>query len=219
MIATRPLRQPGLTQSGLTQPASSYPAAVQAALAYGEVITQIQPPSSRAGAAVTATMQVPLSRPALWNQLTNYPRWTQFFPDITHSEVLAIPSRHRTVLRQAARKSFLLLTMAVEIQLQVDEIPQESIRFSMLDGGNSFRDFAAVLEFKSLSVPETAPETAPEQTTPWGMTLQPGTITGTIISYTVQATPTLPLPQSLLEQAMKFDLPQNMRHLRRMVLS
>ncbi len=165
----------------------------QTALLNGEVITQIDP-NTPAAAAVTATIHIPLTRDEVWQQLTNYSRWTAFFPDITRSDVTAELSPRSKRISQAACKTFLMLNIAVEIQLQVDEIPQESIRFSMVDsGGISFRDFAAVLELKDLG-------------------------NSTELSYTVQATPSIPVPGMFIEQAMKFDLPCNMRHLRKVLL-
>ncbi len=165
----------------------------QTALLNGEVITQIDH-NTPAAAAVTATIHIPLTRDEVWQQLTNYSRWTAFFPDITRSDVTAELSPRSKRISQAACKTFLMLNIAVEIQLQVDEIPQESIRFSMVDsGGISFRDFAAVLELKDLG-------------------------NSTELSYTVQATPSIPVPGMFIEQAMKFDLPCNMRHLRKVLL-
>ncbi len=40
------------------------------------------------GGAVTAWMYVPLVRSHVWQQLTDYPRWVQYFPDITKSEII-----------------------------------------------------------------------------------------------------------------------------------
>ena len=139
-------------------------------------------------------MHIPLSRDVVWQQLTHYPRWTAFFPNITRSDVTAELSPRSKRITQAASKTFLMLNIEVEIQLQVDEIPQESIRFSMVDGGFSFRNFAAVIELKDVG-------------------------NGTELSYTVQATPLIPVPAMFIEQAMKCDLPQNMRCLRRVLLN
>lgn len=140
-----------------------------------------------------ATIYIPRSRSQVWKHLTNYSRWTEFFPDITRSDLIAQRSPHSKRLCQAACKTFLMFSIAVEIQLQVDEIPEESIRFSMVDGGFSFRDFAAVLELKELHQ-------------------------GTQLNYTVQATPMIPVPAMLIEQAMKLDLPSNMLNLRKVLL-
>ncbi len=180
------------THAAVAQQARKTSSQVTSAPLNGTVITQIQPHTT-AGAAVTATMNVPLTREQVWQQLTNYSRWTAFFPDITRSEVTAELSPQSKRITQAACKTFLMLSIAVEIQLQIDEIPQESIRFSMVDGGVSFRDFAAVLELKDLG-------------------------SSTELSYTVQATPSIPVPGLFIEQAMKFDLPNNMRHLRKVLL-
>jgi carbon monoxide dehydrogenase subunit G len=165
----------------------------RSALISGEVMTHVHP-HSHEGAAVTAIMHIPLSRDAVWQQLTHYPRWTAFFPNITRSDVTAELSPRSKRITQAASKTFLMLNIEVEIQLQVDEIPQESIRFSMVDGGFSFRNFAAVIELKDVG-------------------------NGTELSYTVQATPSIPVPAMFIEQAMKCDLPQNMRCLRRVLLN
>lgn len=180
------------THAAVAQQAQKQTSKINLALLNGEVITQIQPHTT-AGAAVAATIHIPMTRERVWQQLTNYSRWTAFFPDITRSDVTALISPQSKRLTQAACKTFLMLSIAVEIQLQVDEIPQESIRFSMVDGGISFRDFAAVLELKDLG-------------------------SSTELSYTVQATPSIPVPSMFIEQAMKFDLPNNMRHLRKVLL-
>lgn len=175
-----------------TPPTALPLSAASSALVQGEVITQVEP-YAPGGGAVMATILIPQGRSQVWEQLTSYHRWVEFFPDITRSEVIAARSPHCKQLLQAACKTFLMFSIAVEIQLQVDEIPLESIRFSMVDGGASFRDFAAVLELSSL----------PQ---------------GTQLSYRVQATPTLPVPSMFIEQAMKLDLPLNMRHLRKVLL-
>ncbi len=180
------------THTAVAQQAQKRSSELNSALLNGEVITQIQPHTT-AGAAVTATMHIPLTREQVWQQLTNYSRWTAFFPDITRSDVTAVLSPQSKRITQAACKTFLMLSIAVEIKLEVAEIPQESIRFSMVDGGISFRDFAAVLEFNDLG-------------------------DSTELSYTVQATPSIPVPGMFLEQAMKYDLPNNMRHLRQVLL-
>lgn len=60
------------------------------------------------GGAVTATMYVPLMRSQVWQQITDYPRWVQYFPDVTKSEVLQRGEAKR--LYQAAQKAFLFFT-------------------------------------------------------------------------------------------------------------
>lgn len=176
-------------------------AATQAALLQGEVLLQTRPHSAWGGA-VTARMYVPLERSQVWQQLVDYPRWTQYFPDVTHSEVLtskeqsATPtgpsSRPRSPLTyrqlyQAARKNFVLFTVQVEVHLNVVELANQAIQFRLASG--SFSDFSADLDLQD-----------------WH--------NGTLLTYAVQATPTIPVPALLIEQAMKLDLPNNLRQMR-----
>ena len=37
---------------------------------------------------------------------------------------------------------------------------------------------------------------------------------GTLLRYTVQATPNIPIPSMFIQQAMNFELPTNMRRMR-----
>ncbi len=40
---------------------------------------------------------------------------------------------------------------------------------------------------------------------------------GTLLSYTVQATPNIPIPSIFIQQAMNFELPANMRKMRQVI--
>ena len=60
----------------------------QRLLIQGEVFTEIRS-HTNCGGAVTACMYVPLVRSHVWQQITDYPRWVQYFPDITKSEVIS----------------------------------------------------------------------------------------------------------------------------------
>ena len=40
---------------------------------------------------------------------------------------------------------------------------------------------------------------------------------GTILAYTVQATPLIPIPSILIQQAMNLELPANMRKMRQVM--
>ncbi len=160
----------------------------QNALLRGEVLLETQP--SPGGGAVTAHMYVPLARPQIWPQVTNYSRWTQFFPNITHSEVLetvkTASQRYRR-LYQVGRKGFMMLSAQVEIYLKVVETACEAIQFRLEQG--TFSHFAADLHLQDFNQ-------------------------GTLVSYSVRAAPTIPVPSFLIEQAMKTDLPGNMRQMR-----
>ncbi|ASC71868.1 hypothetical protein XM38_028220 [Halomicronema hongdechloris C2206] len=148
---------------------------------------------TEAGKAVTAQMYVPLMRSHLWEQLTHYSRWTQYFPNIVHSELLA--SHHRGSqgcrrLYQVGRKAFLMMNAQVEIYLNVFETLHRRIQFRFERG--SFTDFAADLTLQDCQG-------------------------GTLLTYSVQATPLIPVPGFLVEQAMRHDLPGNMEQMRRVL--
>lgn len=163
----------------------------QVALLRGDVLLQSQ--TSPDGGAVTAYMYVPLARPQIWPQVTNYSCWTQYFPNIVHSEVLetvkTATQRYRR-LYQVGRKGFMLLSAQVEIYLKVVETTCEAIQFRLEQG--TFSHFAADLHLQDFNQ-------------------------GTLLSYSVQAAPTIPVPSFLIEQAMKTDLPGNMRQMRRVL--
>lgn len=140
------------------------------------------------GGAVTASMYLPIVRAQVWQQITDYPRWVQYFPDITVSEVLQRGEVKR--LYQAAQKAFLFFTAQVEIYLHVAEEIGHRIQFR-LEKGN-FHDFTAHLELKDCG-------------------------SGTLLTYAVQATPTIPVPSIFIQQAMNFELPANMRKMRQVL--
>lgn len=166
------------------------------ALLSGEILLETRSHTAWGGA-VTAQMYLDQPRHQVWQEVTNYPRWVQFFPDITCSKVIDTPQEGRrggTRLYQAARKAFLMLTAEVEVYLRVFEIANkdawQSIQFCMEQG--SFNDFFADLKLQDYSA-------------------------GTLLTYAVQATPAVPVPSVVIQQAMRFDLPQNMRSLRQAI--
>lgn len=140
------------------------------------------------GGTVTACMYLPLVRSNVWQQLTDYPRWVQYFPDVTKSEVLQRGEVKR--LYQAAQKAFLFLTASVEVYLNVVEELGQRIQFKLEKG--SFNDFSANLELQDCG-------------------------SGTLLTYTVQATPNIPIPSIFIQQAMNFELPGNMRKMRQVL--
>ncbi|MBK1988665.1 cyclase [Sphaerospermopsis aphanizomenoides BCCUSP55] len=159
----------------------------QRMLIQGEIL--LQPRSHTIwGGAVTAWMYLPLVRTNVWQQLTDYPRWVQYFPDITKSEVLGKGDVKR--LYQAAQKAFLIFTAQVEIYLNVVEVIGQQIQFRMEKG--SFEDFHAKLELQDLG-------------------------NGTLLAYTVQATPNIPIPSIFIQQAINLELPANMRKMRQVL--
>jgi hypothetical protein len=158
----------------------------------GDVLVVPQAIQSNGGA-MTAHMFVPLQRAHIWPQVTNYRRWTQFFPNITHSEVLETvktSSRRYRRLYQVGCKGFMALSAQVEIYLQVFESACDLIQFRFEQG--TFSHFAADLELTDLR-------------------------DGTLLTYSVQATPTIPVPRFFIEQAMKADLPGNMKQMRQVL--
>jgi carbon monoxide dehydrogenase subunit G len=168
------------------------------ALLNGDVLLEIHPHSNWGGA-VTAQIYLPLDPQQVWQKLTDYSRWTQYFPDITHSEILhyGIATAGGTTIKkqvkrlyQAASKAFLMISAKVEVYLKVLETHHQRIQFFFESG--SFNDFAADLHLQ-----------------PHGE--------GTILSYSVKATPMLPVPSVLIEQAMQMDLPINLRQMRQVM--
>ena len=133
----------------------------------GEILVKTRTHTA-CGGALDARMYVPLLRSQVWEQLTNYPRWTQFFPDITQSRV--IDSHQPDLgkqLYQAAEKSFLFITAQVGLYLRVFELEQRHIRFQFEKG--SFSDFTADLMLSDFKQ-------------------------GTLLHYSVSATPLIPVP-------------------------
>jgi hypothetical protein len=171
---------------------AQFSASNQIALLRGDVLLAPQTLSNGA-ASVIAHMYVPLPRTQIWPQVTNYRRWTQFFPNITHSEVVetvkTASQRYRR-LYQVGCKGFMVLTAQVEIYLKVFETACDRIQFRLEQG--TFTHFAADLHLQDLHE-------------------------GTLLTYAVQAIPTIPVPNFLIEQAMKIDLPGNMKQMRQVL--
>jgi hypothetical protein len=140
------------------------------------------------GGAVTAWMYLPLVRSLVWQQVTDYPRWVQYFPDITQSEVLS--TGEVKYLYQTAQKAFIFFTAQVEIHLRVVEVLGHEVQFQMEKG--TFEDFHANLKFQDCG-------------------------DGTLLTYTVQATPNIPIPSIFIQQAMNFELPANMQKMRQVL--
>lgn len=159
----------------------------QRLLIQGEILVQTRSHTTWGGA-VTASMYLPLVRSHVWQQVTDYPRWVQYFPDITKSEVLSKGEVKR--LYQAAQKAFFFVTAQVEIYLNVVEVLGQQIQFRMEKG--TFEDFNANLELKDCG-------------------------DGTILAYTVQATPNIPIPSIFVQQAMNLELPANLRKMRQVL--
>jgi hypothetical protein len=150
------------------------------------------------GAAVTAQMYLPLERAIAWAQLTDYPRWVQYFPDLAQSEIIHHSENRegnqivdiRKRLHQVAKKSFLLLSIQVDAYLNVIETTYQRIQFHLESG--SFADFSADLKLQDCN-------------------------SGTLLTYTVQATPLIPVPSIFIQQAIQLDLPANMRNMRQIL--
>ncbi|MDB9374849.1 SRPBCC family protein [Nodularia sphaerocarpa] len=159
----------------------------ESSLMQGEILVQTQSHTAWGGS-VTACMYLPLLRSQVWQQLTDYPRWVQYFPDVTKSEVLSPGEVKR--LYQVAQKSFLFFTAQVEIYLYVVELLGQQIQFRMQKG--TFLDFTAILDLKDFG-------------------------NGTLLAYQVQATPNIPIPSIFIQQAMNLELPANMRKMRQVL--
>ncbi|HEY9644824.1 MAG TPA: SRPBCC family protein [Chroococcidiopsis sp.] len=167
----------------------------QRQLLAGEVLTQTQPYSAWGGA-VTAFIYLPKGRSHVWQQLTNYPRWVQFFPDMIRSEIVAASSAQSQGykrLYQVAQKAFLMFTAKVEVYLRVAETTlnnTDQIQFRFERG--DFSEFSADLRLQDYQ-------------------------TGTLLTYSVKATPSIPVPAMFIQEAMKMDLPANLRRMRQVI--
>lgn len=146
------------------------------------------------GTGVTAQMHLALSPARAWSQLTQYSRWVEYFPDVTQSRVLHECAESFTkTLFQAARKTFLMMSVQVEVYLNVVERVQgdrRQIRFQKEQG--SFKHFLADLTIEPLGF-------------------------GTLLTYRVEAAPALPIPAPLIQEAVRLDLPRNMQQMRRVL--
>jgi Polyketide cyclase / dehydrase and lipid transport len=161
------------------------------ALLKGEILLAVEPHSAWGGA-VTARMYLPMKRAIAWQKLTHYPNWVSYFPAMTHSEVIpkgATEASKRAVKRlyQVASKNFYLFTAKVEVYLKVIETTYQRIQFHLESG--SFNDFSADLKLQDYG-------------------------DGTLLTYSVKATPTIPVPSLFIQQAIQADLPANMRNMR-----
>jgi hypothetical protein len=160
----------------------------QAQLYQGEILLQSRL-YSLWGGALTAQIYIPVSSGLVWKTLTQYDRWPGLFPPITKSVVVE-EGRFRKCIHQCAQKQFSVLTIAVEADLLVREYPDWCIRFNLMAPNWSFREFEAEIQIK------------------------PVRNTGTILQYQVQAAAALPIPALFIQEAMRHDLPENLRSLR-----
>lgn len=176
-----------LSFSDLNNPVPDLAWSQQQALLQREILVETRSHSAWGGA-VTAQMYLPITRSHVWQQLTDYPRWVQYFPDVTKSEVLHRGEVKR--LYQVAKKSFLFLTAQVEIYLNVFEVLGQHIQFRLEKG--TFSDFTADLKLQDFG-------------------------NGTLLTYSVQATPNIPIPTVFIQQAMHMELPDNMRQMRQVL--
>lgn len=166
----------------------------------GEILLHTRAHSAWGGA-VTAQMYLPLQRSQVWQQLTDYPRWVQYFPSLSRSELLSRvtaadgASRSYTRLYQVASKALFLFSAQVEIYLKAFETVHQTwqhIYFQLEKG--SFHDFAAQLKLQDYQC-------------------------GTLLTYAVQATPSIPVPTQLIQEGIRLDLPANMRKMRQVLCS
>jgi hypothetical protein len=170
----------------------------QQSLLQGKVALETRPHSAWGGA-VTAQMYLPLERQQVWPKLTDYSRWVQYFPSLTQSQLLSSSEPSQSAnsvckkLYQAAGKTFLFLTAQVEIYLNVTETVhplRHQIQFQLEKG--SFSDFSALLRLQDYEA-------------------------GTLLTYSVQATPSIPIPTQIIQEGIRLDLPNNMRSMRRLI--
>ena len=156
-------------------------------LKQGEILLQTRPYMAWGGA-FTVQVYLPLPRCQVWDKITNYPQWVNYFPAITQSKILT--SGKDKSLYQAAAKNFLFLNVQVEIYLKVVETLHQNIQFQMIKG--DFQEFTADLQLQDF-------------------------LEGTRLIYSAQATPTLIIPSFLIEQALYLEVPVSLRQMRRVM--
>ncbi|MEO1132449.1 MAG: SRPBCC family protein [Cyanobacteria bacterium J06639_1] len=165
----------------------------ETALLRGDVLTQTRSHST-GGAAVTARMYLPMARAEVWKGLTDYSRWVKYFPALTHSQVLerstSLARRGKRQLYQAAGCAFLCFSARVEVYLTAIETLHRRIQFHFERG--TFNDFAAELTLDDCEA-------------------------GTLLTYSVRATPSIPVPSFLLQQVIELAFPDNLRQMRQML--
>ncbi len=176
-----------LSFKDLNNPVSDLAWSQQKALLQGEILVETRSHSAWGGA-VTTKMYLPIARSSVWQQVTDYPRWVEYFPDVTNSEVLHQGKVKR--LYQVAEKAFLFLSAKVEIYLNVFEVQEQHIQFRLEKG--TFTDFTADLKLQDCD-------------------------NGTLLTYSVQATPNILIPAVVIQQAMHMELPGNMRKMRQVL--
>ena len=156
----------------------------------GDVLVKTRPHTA-CGGALDAKIYLPVDRTRVWTAVTDYPQWTQFFPDVTQSRVIESqqPELGKRIY-QAAEKNFLFISAQVSLYLRVFEVEQQHIRFQFEKG--DFLDFTADLMLSDFGQ-------------------------GTLLHYSVSATPVIPVPSFFIEQAMKMDLPVNLRQMRKRI--
>lgn len=169
--------------------------AQRVSLLSGEILAQPYPHTPWGGG-VKAQMYIPKERSQVWQGITNYSQWVHYFPDVVCSQVITPAYQGYKRLYQSAEKAFLFFSAQAEVYLQVFEQAIEKtcqqVLFRLERG--SFIDFAADLTLQD-----------------WE--------NGTLLTYVVQATPTIPVPSLILERAMCYELPVNMRVMRQVLCS
>lgn len=159
------------------------------ALRTGQVLV-VAEPQGLLGGQVSAQLYIPMAGPALWVHLTDYPRWSEYFPNIACSQQLAPTAAGHPRVYQVGQKSLMGIPTAGELYLQVDESPPEHIQLRLEQG--IFSAFDSTLQLQ-----------------PWRV--------GTLLTYTIQVTLKVPLPWFVLSQGIQQDLPQNLKHMRQVI--
>ncbi|WP_008309176.1 SRPBCC family protein [Leptolyngbya sp. PCC 6406] len=159
------------------------------ALSRGKILVTAQP-HGFTGGHVSATLSLRIFPDALWPHLTDYPRWVDYFPEMTHSEAIAPTDQGQPRIYQVGRKSILGLGAEVEVYLRVQTHPPHRLQFVMERG--TLADFTASFALA-----------------PWRL--------GTLLTFTVQATPLIPLPGFFVEQSMRRELPTSLAQMRRVI--
>lgn len=168
--------------------------AIFVALKRGEILTSCQDYGFWGGF-VMAQMYLPVKPPAVWQQITDYPRWVNYFPNVTRSEVIAEISHSEKHLYQQGGKAFGFLAVNVDIYLTVIEKAPQRVAFQLRsDKDSCFSKFEASLQLQDYDL-------------------------GTLLTYLVQAMPKVPVPTFLIQETIRRDLPDNLAQMRQVLVN
>lgn len=93
---------------------------------------------------VEASVDLPVAAVQAWQTVTDYERLATFIPDMTECKII-IRSGNRVIVEQKGSAAFLLVKRKIEVRLEVEEVPYESVTSKAVAG--SFREMVGRYDF------------------------------------------------------------------------